>query len=437
MKTLETFIKFMQDPEAWDMYITGAAGTGKTTQLKQEVQWCIDNDVPYVVCAYTHKACGILLSKLPEGAFVTTLHSFLKKRPMINTHATDKKYMQVNKQMGAPAAPVVMFLDEYSMVGEKDGIDIVALQDPEYEGAPALKVVWLGDKNQLDPVGDIPYVVPRGDYNVQLTTIYRQAGDNPLLGPLSKLVEMIEGTRDLEPLDCNSNFIRDRDIVAEYKPGEDAVILAYTNQRVEELNAAIQKRTAPLVGDHVFSPTTKQRYEFMGFVKNPDYIDTPFNGDVHLGSKYQTLEHLVKSKNCKFAELKDGDGNVLVAAIVFGHYQYKVKVDELKNAAANSNSEIEQKHRGYKAAAWAKNNPKTKLARARAKAWRDFLSFDECVICIDFVHAMTVHKSQGSTYDTVYVDTEDLYRCAAINIKQYLKLMYVALSRASNKVITN
>ncbi|MGL5567505.1 MAG: ATP-binding domain-containing protein [Plesiomonas sp.] len=50
---------------------------------------------------------------------------------------------------------------------------------------------------------------------------------------------------------------------------------------------------------------------------------------------------------------------------------------------------------------------------------------------------MTVHKSQGSTYDTVYVDTEDLYRCAAINIKQYLKLMYVALSRASNKVITN
>ncbi|BAM63069.1 putative DNA helicase [Edwardsiella phage ETP-1] len=437
MNVLDTFIDFLADKEAWDMYITGAAGTGKTTQLSQEVQYCIDNGISYIVCAYTHKACGILRDKLPEGALVTTLHSFLKKRPTINQHATDKKYLQVNTQSGAPKQPVVMFLDEYSMVGEKDGLDILALQDPDYEGAPSLKVVWLGDKNQLDAIGDIPYVVPTGKYNVKLTTIYRQAGDNPLLEPLSMLVDMIEGKRDVCALPANSSFIRGQDIVKAYKPGEDCVLLAYTNQRVEELNAAIQKRKEPKVGDWLFSPTTKRRYEFLGWVKKPEYIDTPFNGELHLGSKYETLEYLTKTKNCQFAEARAEDDEVLTIAVVFGHYQYKLKTEELKSAAANSNREIETTHRGYKAAAWAKANPKNKLARARAKAWRDFLSFDECVICVDFVHAMTVHKSQGSTYGTVYVDTDDLYRCASINLKQYLKLMYVALSRASGKVITN
>jgi hypothetical protein len=86
---------------------------------------------------------------------------------------------------------------------------------------------------------------------------------------------------------------------------------------------------------------------------------------------------------------------------------------------------------------WASLNSHTKLARARAKAWRDYLTFKEYVICLDFPHAMTVHKSQGSTYNTVYLDSDDLYLCATRNFNLYLKLMYVAISRASNKVYTN
>ena len=54
-----------------------------------------------------------------------------------------------------------------------------------------------------------------------------------------------------------------------------------------------------------------------------------------------------------------------------------------------------------------------------------------------FAHAMTIHKSQGSTYDTVYLDTEDLGMVANMDYIMYLRLLYVAVSRASNKVITN
>lgn len=449
MKTVDVFKRFMQDSEAWDMYVTGPAGSGKTTDLRSSVQYCIDNDISYVVCAYTHKACGILRSKLPEGALVNTLHSFLKKRPTLNQHATDKKRLQINSQTGAPEVPRVLFIDEYSMIGEKDGVDIRAIQDEEYEGQPTMKAVWLGDPNQLGPVGDMPFVVPEGDYNVRLTKIYRTAGDNPLMNTLGDLVGMIEGTKPLAPLKPETTFIRGQDIVKLFKhrvedaaafdrPEElDQVLLAYTNKRVEELNAEIQGYHEPLEDDFVFSPSTKQKYKFIQWVERPAYIDTPYNGVLHLGSKYETLEYLVKTGNCRFAELEDGDGCVLVSAVVFGHYQYKLKNDELKAAAAKSNADIERANPKFKAVGWARQNPKTKLARARAKAWRDFLSFDECVMCIDFAHAMTVHKCQGSTYAEVFVDTEDLYQCARRNTEQYLKLMYVAISRASQRVFTN
>lgn len=449
MNVLDTFKSFMADEEAWDMYISGRPGTGKTTGLRDSVQHCIDNNIKYVVCAYTHKACGILMEKLPEGAVVVTLHSFLKKRPTINQHATDVKRLQTNSQTGAPEAPAVMFLDEYSQVGEKDGVDIRAVQDPEYEGAPNMKVVWIGDKNQLDPIGDMQFVVPDGDYQVTLTKVWRQAGDNPIMDTIEDLANMIEGEKDLAPLKEHATFVRGVDLVeqvqaliqgaVQYDVEEhlDYVLLAYTNQRVEELNALIQGYDTPLEDDMVFSPTTKQTYKFIDWVDKPAYIDTAFNGEVHLGSKYQTLEYLIKTGNCKFAELEDGDGVVIVSAVVFGHYQYKLKCDELKAAAAKSNKDIEQANPRFKAAAWAKHNPKTKLSRARAKAWRDFLCFDECVICIDFPHAMTVHKSQGSTYKEVYLDTEDLYKCAKKNVQQYLKLMYVAISRTSHMVYTN
>ena len=46
--------------------------------------------------------------------------------------------------------------------------------------------------------------------------------------------------------------------------------------------------------------------------------------------------------------------------------------------------------------------------------------------------ACTVHKSQGSTYQTVYIDLENLSTCA--QSETGARLMYVAFSRASTRV---
>ena len=435
---LEKFKIFLDAPKAWDMYVTGAAGTGKTTSLAHGVQHCIDNDIPYIVCAFTHKACGILRSKLPPGANVRTLHSFLGKRPCINTNATKKEHVNQNlKASETDQEPKVLFLDEYSMVGEKDFMDIREAQDSDYDSIPELKVVWIGDKHQLPPVGDQQAIKPEGNHCVLLTKQWRN--DNPLQVPLNALISYIEGAEP-EPLKAVPGYVqRGVDLVAYHKLSEEPnkIVLAYTNRRVEELNMQIAGKSLPDEGDLVFSPTTQKQYTFLGLVENPEYIDLHYSDPLQLGSKYRTLENLVKSKLCTFALLEDEEGSVWQHAMLFGHFEYKITKEELEANAVVTNKNIETKHRGYKAAGWAKANPKNLLARKRSKAWRDCLSFKDCVICLDFPYAQTVHKSQGSTYHTVLVDTDDIGQCADRNFELYLKLMYVAWSRASHQVVTS
>lgn len=442
MTAIEMFRKFIADPQEWDMYLSGGAGTGKTTLCREFVQHCMDIDYQVVVCAYTHKAKGILIEKLPVGAVVTTLHSYLKKAPTVNHNATSRAHLVTAKQLAAPQKVKLLIVDEYSMIGEKDYADLRALQDEDYDGNAEVKILWVGDPYQLPPVQDSQAVVPSGPYRYRLKVQKRRGKDNPLSAPIEALISYIEGEAP-EPLAANDAFIRGVDIAKAYAedPEPDKVMLCYTNKAVQEMNEQAEGKVHPIPGDVLFSPTNQHRYTLIEPMLRTevDEIRLAFGEPLLLGSKYRTLEYLVKNPHISFGLFEDEDGEECVLAYVFGHYSYKMLKDSYSREAAESNAAIEKEFRGVKAAAWAKNrdNEKHPLSRRRSKAWRDFLTFDECVFCLDFSHAMTVHKSQGSTYKHVYVDTQDLGQLVNTNWSMYLRLMYVALSRASVKVITN
>ena len=47
-------------------------------------------------------------------------------------------------------------------------------------------------------------------------------------------------------------------------------------------------------------------------------------------------------------------------------------------------------------------------------------------------HACTIHKSQGSTYENVYIDLDSFKACK--DRETLARLLYVAVSRAKNHV---
>jgi exodeoxyribonuclease-5 len=50
---------------------------------------------------------------------------------------------------------------------------------------------------------------------------------------------------------------------------------------------------------------------------------------------------------------------------------------------------------------------------------------------VDYAYASTVHKSQGSTFDTVFVDRRDLQACRG---DERDALLYVAVTRPSRRL---
>lgn len=438
-EVLEKFKEFLLDKSAPTMYIVGVAGTGKTTSLHDLIEFCEQEKLLSIVCAYTHKAVSVLKEKLPQNrtrSNVCTLHKYLRKRPTVNTLAVKVHQVDTNTQMSMPDEIDVLFIDEFSMIGEKDYVDIVNAQYDE-NGDIKHKVVYIGDPNQLPPVKDMQSINPSGKYCVYLKTIYRQSNDNPLLGLLSDLNNYINGETP-KPLKDNASFIRNTDIIKLYKECKTSkVILAYTNACVESINSQIQGRSFPEISDEVYSPTIRQMYNVEVILPTGecDYIHSVTNELVERNSKYKTLETLETLDGVEFGMFQDSEMDLVQRAFVFGHNNYLLKSQSLAKKAVNINKKIESKYGN--AASWASDNWQDPLAMERAKCWREYLAFKNNVICLDFKHAMTVHKSQGSTYETVFLDIQDINKCSDSDYKLYLKLLYVAISRASEKVYTN
>jgi len=426
---------FLKDPNAFDMFLSGQAGSGKTTLLGAVVELLLKKEYPHVVCAYTHKAKNVLIGKLPQDADVRTLHSFLRKRPGINENARNIKALQVTSQFGKPQEIKLLIVDEYSMVGESDVLSIGELQDPDYTGIPKMKVLYVGDPLQLAPVGQAQVLDPStAKYSFTLKEVQRQ-GAGPLLDTICEIVDMMQ-TGNIHKLEPNDQFIRGIDIaqhIADHKPGDFAV-LAYTNKRVEELNWEIAD-TLPETNAR-WSPSLRAELDLTMDMDREDitHIIT-HSGPLVLGTKYKTLEHLLTMPDISFSLFDNKtEGKVQAIAYVFGHYQYKLRLEQLAQAAADSNAAIPDAI----PKSYCKKKPHCKKCRKRAKAWRDYLTFKECVMCVDYPYAMTIHKSQGSTFRWVYIDNTDLKQLLNNNkIETYLKLLYVGISRASDKVFMN
>ena len=90
------------------------------------------------------------------------------------------------------------------------------------------------------------------------------------------------------------------------------------------------------------------------------------------------------------------------------------------------------------------NEIKRKAIAGQRDLWEQYYDNRKSFAWVDYAYAMTVHKSQGSTFKNVFLDvgdilanrTENVINLYGVNarVREKNQLLYVAMTRAANRV---
>lgn len=177
-KLVYTLYRWFKNPYKQYISYTGAAGTGKTTVIKEFLSVMGLEMHEYMCVAYVGKAVQVLQR---HGLPASTIHALIYDvieivdydedgRPKLTPKGKIKTSLLIRKKEALPSNLKLIIVDEATMVNDPMGEDILSFGIP---------VIFLGDSNQLPPVFGQSSIMNYPDF--RLTRIMRQAGENPIV----------------------------------------------------------------------------------------------------------------------------------------------------------------------------------------------------------------------------------------------------------------
>lgn len=428
--------------------LTGGPGTGKSTATRWVVEDILEDygSQGLVLMAPCNKAARALEQKLMGAAPVMTVASALAIRPF-EDYATGKTVWRRDTSREPAIGPHTprLVLDEVSMVEEARLRDLHSLMPADG------KLLGIGDERQLAPPEDgrLCSLFRDADRVFRLEQVVRHTGC--VLDLVLAIRAMEVGRPRVTPGDDGSvvKVIEDRTawlematdmVAASVRAGEhpDSVrLLAFRNVRVEELAAAVRLR--------LFGPAAAP-YEPGELLVSRDAISNPVGGrsDPPLCSASADLvvrdARLVQRRlegdpeagvdrpwrcwelRCEVVDemAPDGEPKVITFYALDGEMERARFVDSQKVLAQLAKAHQREGRDRLGKVTWA-----IKFARDR--------QFGRA----QSAYAITVHKSQGSTYRNVFVDVHDIDTAGRRRpTETQNRLMYVACSRASELLVT-
>jgi exodeoxyribonuclease-5 len=324
----------------------------------------------------------------------------------------------------------VVVVDEASMIDRKM-LDLLKKRAEDY----GTKVIFMGDEAQIPPVneGDISQAFTTSDVVHQLTRVERTASGNPLMLIFDKIRENIKSPKDL--------FKHESKIVK--KDGEFHGV-GFTS-RPQSFAGAIKKAFGPDSkwqedpdSARVIAYTNKQVAKWNNFVRREMWGEASSEqflpGELLIAKDnvYDRENEMVisNSSEYRFNELLDtntsgnyGYTNMMVTTA--DGAQDILRVVHTPQQLAQYNKHM----KGLESAAKAAKNPSD-----RRQAWKRFYG--------EKSSAITAHKSQGSTFETVFIDEDNLdirtdrpKEKAGFGSRERNSLKYVAFSRAQRMAV--
>lgn len=411
----EGFFQFLLGPEK-ELNISGAGGVGKTFLMGH----LIDEILPkyFDMCkmmglepeytsvhmtATTNKAAEVL--GVQTGRPASTVHSFFGLKVQDDYKTGESIVTKTNNWQVFNG--IILFIDEASMIDRQ-------LYEFIMEGTCNSKVVYVGDKNQMAPVKET------------LSPVYKKVGIPmfELLEPMRTGIPELQalnaqcraqvesgeaslGIYDFKPIQCVPGIIDwldDAQFQAEIDANfadenHDNVVLAYTNQRVVNINSYIRElRGLPehfTVGEKLLANNAPRFGKFSLSVEDEIEI---LSMDTH------TYDYPVDETNGISTPVREA----LVRNAYGEEFHMPIPMD------MNHYAELIKYFK-------------------RIKRWHSFYRLKNNLPDLRQRDARTVYKIQGSSIaGTVYIDASNLSTCHIPS--QAARQIYVAVSRARMRV---
>lgn len=405
---VQRLIEFIEDPSTfdWQFCFTGYAGTGKTFCMREVVARCRSSAASFAYTAPTNKAAKVLKQVTGNAC---TIYSLLGLRV---DKSGELKQVVAGKSPDLSDLDVIV-VDEASMVN-RNLYDILRVTAERWQ----LKVVFMGDLAQLPPVGEpSSHALTGSIMGANLTRVMRH--DNQILTFATSVREQVNSLAPSIKIRSDNDGhtgvwklsqreFKERIFAAaqagDFADGTTAKIIAWRNVRVGEYNsiarAGIFGADAVsgfyLPGDRVVAAGPCERGDDYLMGTDDEAIVESVANCVHpLEPKYHAIE--IKART---------EDNRVVRLLVI-HPQSRLAFDNDCQALAHE-------------------------ARGNPKLWKRFWEHKELFHDIRYANSITAHRSQGSTYETVFVDANDILYNR--NRKEAFQCLYVACTRPTTRL---
>lgn len=395
------------------LFLTGKAGTGKTTFLKQIREQVKKNAVilaPTGVAAIN--AGGVTIHsffQLPRGMFIP--ENYRRERDYDLLEINDRHSLLKNIHFNANKRQLVeelelLVIDEVSMVrcDLLDAIDVLLRHYRKAQSIPfgGVQVVYIGDLFQLPPVvsndewkilsqyyaspfffsGRVLDIVP--PLYIELKKIYRQS--DPVF------IDLLNKIRNNEAAVMDFDLLNSR-LQLEFEPpeGEHYITITSHNKRAETINMA---RLAKLPG---------KTYSFPAIVKE-DFSEKAFPTESDLQLKPGAQVMFIK--NDSSSERRYYNGKIVEISSI-SEKGITVKISATEDLLL----EVET----WKNVRYVFNKEENEIEEEELGSFTQFP--------IRLAWAITIHKSQGLSFERAIIDAGSSFAPGQV---------YVALSRCTS-----
>ena len=378
--------------------LAGYSGTGKTTLVKELLKQLPSMFAVNRLIAPQGQSKQVYLTattnKAAEnfedltGTEVVTIHSFLGLRVETIYQTGEKKLVQSSTRGVTENA--LIFIDEASYIDS-------SLLDVLFKSIKDCKVVFIGDPAQLTPVksGNTP-VFKAGFGGYCLTEVVRQASGNQIL-TLSELFR--------KQVTTGETF--------QFKPDGIAIEHLARDDFNDAITSEFNRNDWKDRDSKVLAWTNKAVIGFNQFVSN-SISSTP---DLQMGD-YAVVNNFVASGR---TALKT-DQTVYIS---------KVGQPTKEHGVTGKYFTLDHSHVSFFVPDYlSEKRARIKLARndGEVEVLRDIDTW----LDLRAAYSCTINKSQGSTYDKVFIDLNDVSKCNSDD--QVARMLYVGVSRAKTKV---